>query len=255
MDKLHKHNRFGFTIVELLVIIVVIGILSTVGVIGYGAWRQSIAEKEVVSDLKGVASAMESARNWGEGYPTSLPSSFVPSENVELSYYSGDAKEYCIDGFSKKYPTITYFVKNDQDPQAGNCVMNQTEDFEDDNLAFSFSGDWTRTSATAHTGLYSYTNKDIDNSQSSQTQIVVNLKEASTVSFYYKVSSETNFDFFRFSIDGTEQLKKSGTIDWTQVSYNLSAGSHTLIWRYTKDGSVSNGSDSGYIDDLTISGS
>ncbi len=129
------------------------------------------------------------------------------------------------------------------------------EDFEDDALQFDFIGDWIRVATSPHGGQYCYRNKDIGDSQSSQTQITVNLIQDGTVSFWYRVSSESGYDKFWFYIDGSEKLGgKSGTIGWTQVSYSLTAGTHTLIWKYTKDGSVSSGEDSAYIDDLVISG-
>ena len=37
-------------------------------------------------------------------------------------------------------------------------------------------------------------------------------------------------------------------MSWTQFSYAVTAGSHTFKWAYTKDGSVSHGDDSGWVD-------
>ncbi len=69
-----------------------------------------------------------------------------------------------------------------------------------------------------------------------------------TLTFYWKVSSESNYDFLRFSIDGTEQIRISGSVDWQQKSYSLDSGTHTLEWRYTKDNSVNSGNDCGWLD-------
>jgi hypothetical protein len=62
-----------------------------------------------------------------------------------------------------------------------------------------------------------------------------------TLKFYWKVSSEANFDFLRFYIDGVEQERISGTVDWQQKTYGISSGSHTLKWTYTKDGATAGG--------------
>jgi hypothetical protein len=70
------------------------------------------------------------------------------------------------------------------------------------------------------------------------------------VSFYWKVSSESDYDYLEFYIDGSLQDRISGTVDWQQMTYTLLSGSHTLEWRYTKDGSVSSGSDCGWADKL-----
>ncbi|HBC87923.1 MAG TPA: hypothetical protein DCZ94_13295 [Lentisphaeria bacterium] len=76
--------------------------------------------------------------------------------------------------------------------------------------------------------------------------------EAGTVSFYYKVSSEKDFDYFRFYIDGTEMLKLSGEVAWTQASYPVTAGKHTLTWSFSKDQAVIGGTDNVCIDTISL---
>lgn len=68
----------AFTLVELAIVIVVLGILTGIVTVGYGKWRESIAQKEVQSDLQMAAAAMENAKNFSSGYPTdgTIPSSF-----------------------------------------------------------------------------------------------------------------------------------------------------------------------------------
>jgi immune inhibitor A len=73
-----------------------------------------------------------------------------------------------------------------------------------------------------------------------------------TISFWWKVSSEANYDYLRFYIDGTEQAGKiSGNVDWEKKTFTIPAGSHTLKWQYSKDGSVNSGSDCGWVDQVT----
>ena len=93
---------------------------------------------------------------------------------------------------------------------------------------------------------------DISDGQTSWMQVVV--KDASSVSFWWKVSSETNYDKLHFYVDGTEVVDPiSGQRDWIKVEYKLAAGSHTLKWSYTKDGSVTNGDDCGWVDSVVLS--
>jgi hypothetical protein len=68
------------------------------------------------------------------------------------------------------------------------------------------------------------------------------------ISFWYKVSSESGYDYLRFRIDGAEIASWAGTVGWTQAVYPVTAGVHTFTWAYTKDGSVNTGSDCGWID-------
>jgi prepilin-type N-terminal cleavage/methylation domain-containing protein len=55
-------KKQGFTIVELLVIIVVIGILSTISVFAYNGVQASARDADRISDLEGIADAIKMYR-------------------------------------------------------------------------------------------------------------------------------------------------------------------------------------------------
>lgn len=113
----------GFTIVELVIVIVVIAILAAISVVGYGAWRESIAASEVDSDINGVTAAMENARTWSDdGYPEFADDTvfdgsngtgdvFTSSENVTLTYKYGDTESYCVEAVSDANSSIIVFFK------------------------------------------------------------------------------------------------------------------------------------------------
>jgi len=70
-----------------------------------------------------------------------------------------------------------------------------------------------------------------------------------TVKFYWMVSSEEDFDCLEFYIDGSLQEKTSGSVNWQHKTYTIStSGSHTLEWRYVKDGDGNYGRDCGWVD-------
>lgn len=129
----------------------------------------------------------------------------------------------------------------------------QTEDFEDTTYAFTFSGDWVRVNTTPHSGLWCFRNKDITDWETSTTQSTLTLGTAGILSFWYRTSTENNFDYFYFYMDDILMIANSGDNNWTQVSYPVSAGTHTLKWVYSKDPGASSGEDSVYIDDISIS--
>ena len=79
--------------------------------------------------------------------------------------------------------------------------------------------------------------------------------KADTLKFYYKVSSEAGYDIFYFKLNGTEMLVKSGEIPWTQCVIAVPAGLNKMEWVYTKDSSVSKGSDCAWIDMIDFTGS
>jgi prepilin-type N-terminal cleavage/methylation domain-containing protein len=130
--KANRSNRSsankGFSVVEMTLVIVVIGILATITIGGYGQWRKSTARREVQSDLHGVAAAMESKRTFNNAYPfggTALSQlSFTASDGVTLTYKSGSDTTYCIEAASIKVPAIIYHLDSangNKTPEVGVC--------------------------------------------------------------------------------------------------------------------------------------
>lgn len=91
----------------------------------------------------------------------------------------------------------------------------------------------------------------IGDSQSSWLQTTVT--GPCTVDFWWKVSSEQNWDKLKFYVDDELVESISGVTSWANVSRAVGAGSHTLKWTYDKDGSASSGNDCGWVDAVTVS--
>lgn len=89
---------------------------------------------------------------------------------------------------------------------------------------------------------------------SSETTFSVILVEAGSVQFNCAISSEQNCDRLRVIIDEKEVVNISGTIDFKDYEFPLEAGSHELILRYTKDGSVDRGNDAGALGFIRVTG-
>jgi len=129
------------------------------------------------------------------------------------------------------------------------------EDFETgsfNSFPWTFSGNlpWLIVNTGALNGSYAAKSGVITHSQTSTMQTVRILSSPGTVSFWYKVSSESGYDYLRFYVDGVQISQWAGTVNWTQYTHNLAAGTHTLAWTYYKDGSVSSGSDCAWVDDI-----
>jgi hypothetical protein len=80
------------------------------------------------------------------------------------------------------------------------------------------------------------------------------LDSASSISFWWKASTELDADFFTFYINGIDEERISGEVDWQQVSRNLPAGTYNLVWEYHKNGSIDGGLDAVWVDDVQIGG-
>ena len=79
------------------------------------------------------------------------------------------------------------------------------------------------------------------------------LSAGDIVSFEYCVSSENNYDKFKFSVNDSVVLTKSGLVSWNSYSYQATAdGEYTFLWSYTKDGSVNGNSDACWVDNVYI---
>ncbi len=129
-------------------------------------------------------------------------------------------------------------------------------DFESGALpaGFTTSGaaTWRVTTTTARTGTRSAASGDITHSQSSSLSYGFTLANPGELRFGYSVSSESSYDYLRFFLDGVQQAQWSGTVAWAEYRLAVAAGAHTAEWRYVKDGSLDGGSDTAWIDDVTL---
>jgi len=143
-------------------------------------------------------------------------------------------------------------------PYVANSVLSLNiglviEDFESgdfNNYDWEFSGnaDWTIDEVDPYEGVYCAKSGDINDYQTSNLLITIDVTVDDQISFFRKVSSEGGWDYLRFYIDGVQKGEWSGEEGWEEFSYPVTAGEHTFKWEYYKDGSVSNGSDCGWID-------
>lgn len=108
--------------------------------------------------------------------------------------------------------------------------------------------EWFITDAEQYEGDFSAQSAAIDHNSSSSFMIAYEAGAEASISFYKKVSSEGNYDFLRFYIDGQEQGAWSGEVDWSMEEYLVSEGLHTFTWTYSKDGSATGGSDAAWVD-------
>ena len=109
--------------------------------------------------------------------------------------------------------------------------------------------------ANSHSGAYcAKSGNELQNSTTSYLYLEVNLTADMTLTFSAKVSSESGYDKAYFDIDGVTKINGiSGDGNWIDYSYPLTAGTHSLSWRYTKDTSTASNDDCFYVDDIVVS--
>lgn len=116
-------SESGFTLTELIVVIIVIGILASISTVSYVGWRESMIDTQLKNDLSAAVSAMENERNFSTtGYNTFLPASFHSSEDVTVTLESSsDTTTFCIKAVSDKDLTKVLYVDETGEITEGSC--------------------------------------------------------------------------------------------------------------------------------------
>lgn len=108
---------------------------------------------------------------------------------------------------------------------------------------------WSIDSVLPYEGTYCSRSFDgLPDGEESELYIDVNVLAAGDISFYYSVSSEQDYDYLKFKINGAKIAEWSGNIPWTLATYPVGVGQNTFKWEYDKDGNWSSGQDCAFID-------
>jgi hypothetical protein len=153
-----------------------------------------------------------------------------PTENPYQDTLNGD-----MDAFVGKFSTAEF-------GSLGGAVDNC-------NLTWTTGGNanWFEQTVTYYYDGDAAESGNIGDSESTYIQTTVT--GPGTLSFWWKVSSSSYYDRLYFYIDGDSQTYISGTTgSWTQETYDISSGTHTLKWSYEKNPSYSYGLDCGWLD-------
>jgi serine protease len=189
-----------------------------------------------------------------------------------LAWLDGDASNKTIvvpiapDALFEAGETFTVSLSGPTGGAVLGFAANQTvtitnDDVDDFPPGGSLPGDWTQpigssapwsvASDQVYSGTNSLKSGAITDDQMSSLAYTAEFT-AGHVSFAYRVSSEVDFDYLRFYIDGIPQGEWSGESGWSEASFPIDAGVHELKWQYEKDGSVSEGSDAAWIDSVLL---
>ena len=115
MDCLGIHTDEGFTLIELMIVIAIIGILAAIAIPQFSSYRQRAFNSAAMSDLKNAATAQEAYYADKKRYAASAVSlvegyGIAVSENVSLAtdggiasytviaYHTSGSKTFTING-------------------------------------------------------------------------------------------------------------------------------------------------------------
>jgi len=174
--------------------------------------------------------------------------SAFPSATTQFNHWSG--------GVSSSSNPLTMVVHNDLNLTANFNPLPFTDGFESEglsHLSWTTAGDapWFVQTSVVAQGQYAARSGIIADNQASSLVLTTNFG-AGIGSFDYKVSSETNWDYLKFYVDGTLYKQWSGEVGWANYSFALNPGLHTLAWSYVKDPSDYSGLDAAFIDDVNL---
>ncbi|MBQ7061484.1 MAG: Ig-like domain-containing protein, partial [Clostridia bacterium] len=190
------------------------------------------------------------------------------SSNPAVATVSGNNRRATVTGVSQGSATVTvrahdllndlYYIASAAVTVLPMPTLEDALNVENGILTFDntvSSYPWEVDMSDTLTRLAAKSTNEGANSSSSRFSLTVDMNAGDTMSFDWKVSSESNYDFLKFYVGSTETQRLSGSIDWNTITYTApSSGTYTFSWEYTKDYSVNSGSDCGWVDNIFVPG-
>ncbi|HEX2968954.1 MAG TPA: C25 family cysteine peptidase [Bacteroidales bacterium] len=114
---------------------------------------------------------------------------------------------------------------------------------------------WIITEGDYYDGTLAARSGIIANNESTSLALMTYYLKPDTLKFWYKISSEVNYDYLSFLLNGKEMLRKSGETGWLKACIPVEKGANRIEWIYKKDDRKISGSDCVWIDMIDFSNS
>ena len=204
---------------------------------------------DTVSAMRG-----QTERDWRQ------QSYFLPANISTLSWCyardstgDGGADAVWIDrlGFSTSNISYQDRICAALDIAAGGCAMIQSVSYDPPQLL------WVITSETSVVGDSSLRSGDIDDDQDTCLNLALALPADTRIRFWRRLNFQASTEMLHF-VTNSQELgsftppQGSIAVEWQQEIADLTTAVTTLRWCYAKDGSISQGDDSAWIDALTF---
>ena len=181
---------------------------------------------------------------------TTSPIDYILDENFDP--VCGVIAEYYPDSLDPQSPYVKVYWG------CGLPGSEIIEDFETGDFSmFDWQVDptypWTVTTNNPYEGTYCMKSggAGVPNVVSNMT-VTVDIPADGIMSFFGKISSESSWDYGYFYIDGVQKGSYTGQGNWGEKKFDITEGTHTFQWRYTKDGSVNSYDDCFYVDYISF---
>ncbi len=111
---------------------------------------------------------------------------------------------------------------------------------------------WTGQTSVTHDGAAAASSGAIYTAQESWMQATIS--GVTNVGFWWKVSSQANYDYLEFYTNNVLVKRVSGEVDWQSNYFTLAATANTLRWRFAKTNFniVSQGQNCGWVDQVVF---
>lgn len=123
--KMHTPGYSGFTIVELIIVIVVVALLVSVAVVAYQGIQENAADAAVQADLRQAASQLKADREYNGEYSSSLinvDNGRGLSHSTGTAYhYTATEDQYCLEGSSAQSSDTYRITSNTGSAVTGKC--------------------------------------------------------------------------------------------------------------------------------------
>lgn len=121
----------GFTIIEIIIVVAMIGILASITVFAFSNWRSRTARTEMKNEVAQAWAAAKNYRNYNGSYPTSQAAFngvYTAGSSVTLTYVTtATGSDYCLKATSTNDTSVWYVSSVTSQPvSAAPTVPNVT---------------------------------------------------------------------------------------------------------------------------------